>query len=206
MAPSTSLFDRWSNTYDAATLQRSTYKPVHDALLRRIDGLQPGAVLDLGCGTGQLTRRLHQRFPEAVVVGVDYSSGMLASAAGRLGSDATLVRGDAQMLPLKADSIDLVTCTESFHWYPDQQAAARGLARVIAPGGRLLLASIATITGPADDALRRVTTAVGRPVRALPPRRLRRLLEDAGFDVTHQARVPRAGLVPWPVLTDARRV
>ncbi len=207
--PSPSFFDRWSTTYDEAGLQALTYRPVHDAILGRLRSLEPAVVVDLGCGTGQLTNRLIERFPGAVIVGVDLSPGMLTAAATRLDrSEAPhtgLVRADAQRVPIRPGSVDVVVCTESFHWYDDQRESLRGLAEAIRPGGRLLIASIATTSGLGDDAVRRISTLRGRPIRALPPHRLRSLLGRSGFDVVHQRRIPRLGLVPWPVLTDSVR-
>jgi ubiquinone/menaquinone biosynthesis C-methylase UbiE len=134
---------------------------------------------------------------------------MLTEAAERLRGagidDRTLVRADALQLPFTASSVDLVVCTESFHWYPDQVGVLNELARVVKPGGRLLIASIATTTDVGDRLLTRATGAAGRPVRALPPRRMRELLASAGYDVIAQRRVPRLGPIAWPILTDARR-
>jgi ubiquinone/menaquinone biosynthesis C-methylase UbiE len=202
---SSTLFDRWSATYDRPGFQNATYRPIHDAVLRRLVAERTDMVVDLGCGTGQLTRRLLERYPDTQIVGVDYSNGMLGEASERIGDGAQLVQADAQYLPLRAGSADAVVCTESFHWYPDQARAAAGLAELLRPGGQLLIASIAAVTDAGEVAVRRLSGSGGQPIRALTPRRLRRLLADAGFDVIAQRRVPRAGLVPWPVLTDARR-
>lgn len=200
------FFDVWSHTYDRAALQESTYRPVHDAILDRIADLSPDTVLDLGCGTGQLTRRLLTTFPEAGIVGVDLSAGMLERATeSDECSDAGFALADAQRLPLAPGSVDVVVCSESFHWYPDQPTALEGLQALLRPGGRLLIASIATLTGTGDDIVRRATSVTGRPIRAVPRRRLRKMLEHAGFDVTHQGRIMRLGPIPWPVLTDATR-
>lgn len=205
------FFDLWSASYDRPGLQQTTYRPIHDAVLTRLEGLQPEAVLDLGCGTGQLTQRLGEQFPEAAVVGADLSDGMLERAAERADADETgadlggFVRADAQRLPLATGSFDVITCTESFHWYDDQQAAVAELSRILRPGGRLVIASIATVTGFADDAIQRATELAGRPIRPIPKRRLKKLLEADRFAVTHQGRIPRLGFVPWPMLTDATR-
>lgn len=204
------FFDLWSANYDRPGLQQTTYRPVHDAVLARLDDVRPDAVLDLGCGTGQLTQRLAERFPDAAVIGADLSDGMLERAAARADADdgdhlVDFVRADAQRLPLADASLDVVTCTESFHWYADQETAVAELARLLRPGGRLVIASVATITGFADDAIQRATTLAGRPIRPIPKRRLKRLLEADAFQVTHQGRIPRLGFVPWPMLTDATR-
>ena len=203
----TSLFDRWSQTYDRLDLQRSTYRPVHDAVVQCLDGESPDVVLDLGCGTGQLRRRLAERFPQAAVVGVDLSEGMLgeAAAADRDGSLASYARADALALPVRTGSIDAVVCTESFHWYPDQAQVLDDLARILRPGGRLVIASIATVTQLGDRLLRGASGLGGAEIKALPPRSLRTAVEDAGFEVLRQRRIPRLGLAAWPVLTDARR-
>ncbi len=198
------LFDRWSAVYDRPRFQEATYRPVHDAVLACLGGAQPEVIVDLGCGTGQLTRRLSERFPGAEVIGVDYSAGMLAEANVRLGSAARLVRADAKDLPFRSATADVVVCTESFHWYSDQQRALAALAAILRPGGQLVIASIAAVTGIGESVVRTLSTAGGQPVRALTPRRLRGLLIGAGFDVVHQRRVPRIGLIPWPGLTVAR--
>jgi len=198
------LFDRWSAVYDRPRFQNATYRPVHDAVLARLTGTQPEVVLDLGCGTGQLTRRLTEQFPDAEVVGIDYSVGMLAEASNRVGNRANLVRADAQYVPFRSASTDVVVCTESFHWYSDQRRALEELAAVLRPSGQLVIASIAAVTDVGESAVRRLSVAGGQPVRALTPRRLCDLLTEAGFEVVHQRRVVRFGLVPWPVLTDAR--
>jgi len=198
------FFDRWSAVYDRPRFQNTTYRPVHDAVLARLTGTQPEVVLDLGCGTGQLTQRLTEQFPDAEVVGIDYSAGMLVEASDRVGNRANLVRADAQHLPFRSASADVVVCTESFHWYGDQRRALEELAAVLRPGGQLVIASIAAVTDVGESAVRKLSAAGGQPVRALTPRRLRDLVTEAGFEVVHQRRVARFGFVPWPVLTDAR--
>lgn len=198
------LFDRWSAVYDRPRFQNTTYRPVHDAVLARLTGTQPEVVLDLGCGTGQLTQRLTEQFPDAEVVGIDYSVGMLGEASDRVGIPANLVRADAQYLPFRSASADVVVCTESFHWYDDQRRALAEIATVLRPGGQLVIASIAAVTDVGESAARRLSAAGGQPVRALTPRRLRDLVTEVGFEVVHQRRVARFGFVPWPVLTDAR--
>lgn len=199
------LFDQWSATYDRATFQALTYRPIHDAMLGRLRDVDPERILDLGCGTGQFLPRLRSRFAAATIVGADLSPGMLNEAKRRRPSNVGLALADAMQLPLASSSIDVVTCSESFHWYPDQAAAVDELARVLRPGGRLLIASIAMTTEVGSRAVERWTTDRGQPIRALPPKALRRLLEAHGFEVTHQRRIPRLGLIPWPVLTEARR-
>jgi len=78
---------------------------------------------------------LTEKFPDAEVVGLDYSAGMPGQASHRFGSSANLVRADAQYLPFRSASADVVVCAESFHWYGDQRRALAALARPFARAG-----------------------------------------------------------------------
>ncbi|MEO1057744.1 MAG: class I SAM-dependent methyltransferase [Actinomycetota bacterium] len=203
---STALFDRWSRTYDSPTLQRLTYRPLHDAVSRRLVRTQPAVLLDLGCGTGQLTQRLVHDLPQSRVVGLDLSAGMIRRASDRHApaGDATLLQANAMHLPFPANTFDAVVCTESFHWYPNQQQVLDGLADVVRPGGHVVIVSVAAVTDAGDRMIRAASSAGGNTIRALPPRRLRDGLLRSGFEIVDQRRIPRVGLIPWPVLTEAR--
>jgi SAM-dependent methyltransferase len=90
-------------------------------------------VLDLGAGTGKLTRQLVARGLE--VVAVDPSEGMLEQLrAAAPGVEA--VTGSAERIPLADGAVDLVTVAQAWHWV-DPATAAPEVARVLRPGGRL---------------------------------------------------------------------
>jgi SAM-dependent methyltransferase len=80
------FFDVWSRFYDLPPVQWATYWPVHAAVLRALRAQHATSVLDVGCGTGQLTAHIKQELRCARVVGCDFSSGMLGRARER--SDA----------------------------------------------------------------------------------------------------------------------
>jgi ubiquinone/menaquinone biosynthesis C-methylase UbiE len=137
------LFRLWSPFYDQAIFQRTFYRPVHRKLMRRLDGLTPRTVVDLGCGTAQLTEDLMRRFPDAQVTGLDLSADMLAAARARLG-EATppLLRANVYALPLASGSIDLMTSSISYHWYKEPRRALAEIARVLSPRGRFVVATV----------------------------------------------------------------
>jgi ubiquinone/menaquinone biosynthesis C-methylase UbiE len=205
-APHTRFFDLWSFFYDAPAIQRATYHPVHDAVLRALGQRSPGAILDLACGTGQLGARLRAIFPHSNVVGCDFSAGMLLQAAKRDRS-VGWVRGDATSLPFADGSFGAVTCTEAFHWFPDQEAALAEISRVLAPGGRALIA----LVNPRFALLSEITAlgsrVLGEPFYWPTSRRLQRALSNAGFRTLSQRSVGRLpGAVLFPaVLTVAQK-
>ncbi|MFI7120069.1 class I SAM-dependent methyltransferase [Amycolatopsis sp. NPDC049868] len=102
-------------------------------------GQASGDVLEVAVGTG-LNLPLYPG--EVTLTGIDLSDGMLAIARGRaerLGHPVTLRRADAHDLPFDDDSFDTVVCTLGLCAIPDDGKALREMARVLRPGGKLIL-------------------------------------------------------------------
>jgi len=210
--PRRGFFDAWSRVYDLPLVQWATYRPVHEAVVAALRPHAPGAVLDLGCGTGQLLRRLAADLPLRRLVGCDFSAGMLAHARERLAPRRdsrvrpALVRGDALRLPFAARTFDAVVSTEAFHWFPDHDAAIAEIGRVLVPGGVLLLGFVNPPLGVVSEAIHVASRLLGTPLRWPTASALRRKLARGGFEVVRQRRVFRIpGFLVPPVLTEARR-
>jgi SAM-dependent methyltransferase len=101
--------------------------------VRWLAGEEPCDVLDLGAGTGKLTRSLvalgHR------VTAVEPLEGMLEQLR-RAVPAATALRGSAEEIPVAGGSVDVVTCAQAFHWF-DHGPALVEIARVLRPAGRL---------------------------------------------------------------------
>src|SRR5512139_4281227 len=74
------FFDLWSLVYDAPVVQRMTYRPVQNAVVRALHTDPPARILDVGCGSGKLALRLSRELPGSRVTGCDFSHGMLRQA------------------------------------------------------------------------------------------------------------------------------
>lgn len=137
-------FDRWAETYERHWMQRLIFAPVQRTVLELAaqEVPRPRAVLDVGCGTGRLLRAAAAQFPAAELVGVDPASNMLAQ--GRLaapdGRSIRFEQASAEQLPFPDAHFDLVFSTLTFHHWADQPKAVIEVGRVLAPGGRWLLA------------------------------------------------------------------
>jgi SAM-dependent methyltransferase len=108
--------------------------------------LAPGArVLEVGCGTGNLWRENAERMPPGVSLTLtDLSPGMLDEARKRLAGLAPqpeLRVADVQSLPFPQASFDAAIASYMLYHVPDRGRALRELARVLRPGGRLLVAT-----------------------------------------------------------------
>jgi ubiquinone/menaquinone biosynthesis C-methylase UbiE len=136
-------FDRRSAGYERSFLQVLFFDRVHDATLNLLPaGIQPGSILDIGCGTGRLLRKAAQRWPAAQLFGVDPAEGMI-NAARQWTPTAVFHVSLAEALSLPDSSVDLVLSTTSFHHWFDQAEGLRQVARVLRPGGWFCLGDIA---------------------------------------------------------------
>src|SRR5260370_40573417 len=71
------LFERWGSTYERSWMQQRLFDPVHSAVLHQAASrFKPASVLDIGCGSGRLLRKVHDYWPEAHLSGVDPAQGM----------------------------------------------------------------------------------------------------------------------------------
>ena len=96
----------------------------------------PGRVLDAGCAFGFLTRRLARRYPE--VIGIDLDPGYVARArAACPGCDIRL--GPVDRLPWPDADVDAAVCLDVLEHVPQPRAAVAELARVVRPGGSLVV-------------------------------------------------------------------
>jgi malonyl-CoA O-methyltransferase len=129
-------FERASAHYESAALLQAR---VSAELLERLDGFsfKPEVVLDLGAGTGRVSRELLRRYPRARVVALDWSAGMLREARHHQGLWRRFERvcADALRLPLKAACVDLVFSSLMLQWCEPLDAALAEVARVLRPGG-----------------------------------------------------------------------
>jgi len=190
------FFDLWSRFYDAPLVQRLSYRPVQDAVMRELGRSLQRRVLDVGCGTGLLTTRIEADLAPQATFGCDFSRGMLQQAAIR-NPGLPWVRGNAMQLPFQDASFTAVVSTEAFHWFPDQDAALREFCRVLEPKGRLLVALINPPTEGMSGAGRLGSRLLGEPANWPTRERMRRRVEEAGLHVEAQHRVLR---LPAPLL------
>jgi SAM-dependent methyltransferase len=143
----------------------------YDTALLDAARITPGArVLDVGCGTGSLTRAAACRAAPGPVVGVDLSAAMVDVARARAADlgNVAFVHADAQVHPFPADGFDVVVSRTGASFFGDAPAAFANLAHATAVGGRLAL--LTWQAAARNEWFVEVTGALaGRPLAGPPP-------------------------------------
>lgn len=171
-----------------------------------LDRLAPSAgevAVDVGSGTGAEVRRLAGLVgADGRAVGVEPHPGMRAVAGERSwGTTAEFVDGDATALPFADGSVDVIRCERVFQHLPDAEAAAREFARVLAPGGRVVVVDSdwgTQVVHPGDPGVVRRTQEAfwARSPNPFAGRLLRGQLTRAGLDVDPE--VESGAVMPPP--------
>jgi ubiquinone/menaquinone biosynthesis C-methylase UbiE len=178
------MYERW--------LVEPLFRPWAEILLERVELALGDRVIDLACGTGIVARLAKDRVGEkGRVVGVDVSPQMLAVARA-IAPTIDWREGNANALPVgDEERFDVVVCQQGLQFFPDKPAAAREMRRVLAPGGRLVVAT----WRPIEEVpmFRDLQGVAERHVGAVVDQRhsygdataIEKLLADAGFHSIH---------------------
>ncbi|MFO7566603.1 MAG: ubiquinone/menaquinone biosynthesis methyltransferase [Enhygromyxa sp.] len=144
-------YDRANRIMSLGTDVRWRRRAVADLLLAR-PGLDPATgagaeILDLCAGTLDSTLEIHRRYPQASLIGGDFSAGMLAAGMGRIEALADLtprqqiraLQMDAHALPLPDASVDAIFCAFGIRNLSDLELASAEQLRCLRPGGQLVI-------------------------------------------------------------------
>ena len=135
------MFDRIAPRYDALNRVMSVGldQRWRRRALDRVDVVPGDRLIDLACGTGDFCELAAAR--GAKVVGVDFALQMLRRAQLRV-PDFVSVQGDAEWLPFRSSSVDVVTCGFALRNFVSLDAVLREIARILKPGGRMALIDV----------------------------------------------------------------
>ncbi len=170
-----------------------------DVFFHALLGLLPATwhVADLGCGTGSTVRLLAQSVEQ--VIGVDGSDDMLANARVRTAGQGNvdLRRGSLEALPIDSESLDAATMMLVLHHLPAPALALAEAARVLKPGGRLLIVDMA----PHEHEEYR--QQMGHVWLGFSDEQMRRLMDGAGLELARIAQLPATTDAKGPALFSA---
>jgi len=191
-----------AETYDSY-LVPAVFEPWSRELIKRAQVWKGDRVLDVATGTGIVACRIAGS--GAAVTGIDLDAQRLERARARANDEGVAVKwieGSAEALPIRQPAFDLVTCQQGLQFFTNKALAAREMRRVIAPGGRAVIACWLPIEQQGPVALIDDIAAKHTGKRHVLPysfgdeAALKQLLVDAKFfaiaieTVTRQVRIP----------------
>jgi trans-aconitate 2-methyltransferase len=134
--------------------QKDRFAPFED-LFALIKARAHMSVVDLGCGTGELTRRLADRLPESDVLGIDSSEEMLNGARER---EREGLRFERSAIEEIKGAWDLVFSHAALHWVEDHQALVPRLLSLVNPGGQLIVQLPSNHTHPSHTLITEIAS------------------------------------------------
>jgi trans-aconitate 2-methyltransferase len=159
-------------------------QPFRD-LVSLIDPRPDMRIVDLGCGTGELTRELHEQLSASETLGIDSSESMLSKATP---SD-TLHFQLGDIATFQSDRpFDLIFSNAALHWLPDHEHLFARLATLLAPNGQLAVQIPANHDHPSHRIAAELAASFGiepRTVNVLSPENYAALLHRLGFARQH---------------------
>ncbi|MCS6771268.1 MAG: methyltransferase domain-containing protein [Kiritimatiellae bacterium] len=174
-------FSAAAPTYeDAALVQRQAA----DRLLERWpDSTPPTRVLDVGCGTGHLTRRIAEKWPGAIVIGIDHAPGMIEEARRRTDTHARILFVCEDAFRFRPDeSFDAVLSSSTLHWLQPIDEACRAFAGYLRQAGRIGVSLMLSGTLRELKEARRAIAPDASPPADLPTEpSVEKALRSAGF-------------------------
>jgi malonyl-CoA O-methyltransferase len=128
-------FGKSAKSYDRFS---SLHRKIADKLLVQVaNGPKPSALLDVGCGTGYLTVKAKEHFPQSKIIGLDFAQEMLKMAARKHG-DIAWVAADGHNLPFVDGSFDILISNLAYQWLGDLSRAFTEARRVLSSNGVLV--------------------------------------------------------------------
>ena len=131
-------FNKQSKVYDKSLYGYNPRKNYHKILSRL--KLNKDSLIDIGCGTGEVLNIINNTYPNTKLYGLDISKDMIKVAKKKDKSKRIeYVVGDAENIPYKDNSFDILITSESFHHYPNPSKAINEFHRVLKNNAKLIL-------------------------------------------------------------------
>lgn len=181
-------FRRQAEAY--STMKVVTDPRILDHMLEVSDVRPDMRVLDVACGPGFVTMAFAPKCRS--VVGIDATDRLVtrarAEAARRTITNVTFTLGNVERMPFGPDEFDLATCRFAFHHFAHPRLVLAEMARVLKPGGRMVIVDMTTSEDPAKSGYHNRLERLCDPshARALPLSEWERMIAEAGLEVARR--------------------
>lgn len=168
-----------ADQYDILT---SLHKEIGRELVKKVVKMNAPRILDVGCGTGYAANKAKFFFPESVIIGLDLSEGMIIKARQlHEGIPIDWLQADAQLLPFKDRSFNLILSNLAYQWVRDLPASFKEANRVLVPQGTFNITMFGSRT--CEELFESINAVIPNlKIRALPSlEEIQNAMDQAGF-------------------------
>lgn len=173
------------NTEQYLQFKKQRTRPALD-LISRIPLSYPAAVLDLGCGPGNSTQALRDRFPEAEIWGIDSSEEMLRTARESVSQAKFFLFDATDDLQKLGRKFDLIFSNACIQWIPDHPALFRNMTAILKEDGILAIQTPMTADMPMHKILKQTVSLPEWREKISHPRIFYNLTPEGYFDLLQE--------------------
>lgn len=181
-------FNQEAKEYDRSKASQFA-KQSYPYILNTLMPISFETVLDIGCGTGTLLYQILDNKPQVIATGLDFSPKMLEVAREKLPKRVELTQGDAEELPYKDKSFDLVVASDILRYITDPEKVVKEMYRVLKMGGKIILCDFCTINSL--RAVKNLFNPLSKDagLRIYGEDEVKDFLSEAGFDFVNYTKV-----------------
>lgn len=131
------IWNKLAEKYDRLWVQKYSLHPTREQVMRRLDGMMPDSLIDIGCGTGQLLCQIAQTHPGIDLTGIDKAEEMIQKCRDKK-IPGQLICGDVGELDALAKKYDAAICCHSFPYYQNKTTIIDKVHGMLNENGRAI--------------------------------------------------------------------
>lgn len=131
------IWNKLADKYDHLWVQKYSLTPTREEVMKRLDGIKPGSLIDIGCGTGQLLRQISMAHPKIELTGIDKAQEMIGKCREKK-IPGQFICGDIGEMEELTEKFDTAICCHSFPYYENKTVIVDKLHELLNENGRAI--------------------------------------------------------------------
>ena len=131
------IWNKLAEKYDRLWVQKYSLHPTREQVMKRLEGMKPGSLIDIGCGTGQLLSLISMTYPGIHLTGIDKAEDMIKKCREKK-IPGQFLCGDIGEMEEPTDTFDAAICCHSFPYYEDKSKIIDKVHGMLNESGRAI--------------------------------------------------------------------